>query len=162
MSELAAVSAAKSVLGASGSTELTIRNIFRFTEAWANAAAIAGTTALAEQPACRVKQKCRLVGVSFVTAAAVTANGTNFFTLLLDKRPVSAPGTPVNLITFAADTPTTDDIAAFTEKAIYPAAPGTDFNLAEGDVLTAEVTKTGGTGLAFPACTVTFIFEARD
>ena len=168
MSELAAVSAAKSVLGASGSSEATIRNLFRFEKAWYVDTAAATTTAIAEQVAVRVKQKCRLVGVLFNPAAAVTGAATNFFTLLVDKRTAAVPGTPVNLITYAADTATTDDAAAFGSKDLYTTtyiaggvAAGNDFNLGEGDVVTCEVTK-AGTGMTYPISSVSFIFEARD
>lgn len=148
-------------------SEENIKKTLRFQEVWLNAASIAGTTALAEQAAGRVKQKCRLVGAAFIPSAGVTANGTNFFTLLVDKRPAALPGTPVNLITFAADTPTTDDIAAWTAKefignATYAPAAAADYDFAEGDAFTVEVTKSGGAGLAFPAGSLVLYFEGRD
>lgn len=168
MSELAAVSAAKSLMGLSGSSELTVRNLFRFSASWKNDTAAATTTAIAEQVAHRVKQKSRLVGIAFLGAAAVTAGATNFFSLVIRKRTTAAPATPVALATYAADTTTTDDAVAFGTKDLYTttylaggAAPGTDFNFLEGDVVTVEVTK-AGTGMTFPIADVEFIFEARD
>lgn len=147
--------------------EKNVRDTLRFQGLWQNAAAIAGTTALAEQPGGRVKQKCRLVAAVFVPAAGVTANGTNYFTLLIDKRTAAVPGTPVNLITYAADTPTDDDMAAFTAEdlmatATYAPGAATAYDFAEGDTWTVEVTKTGGSGLAFPAGSLQLIFEPRD
>lgn len=147
--------------------EETVKKTFRSPQEWVNTAAIAGTTALGEFTAGRVKQKCRLVGAAFIPSAAVTANATNFFTLLIDKRTAAVPGTPVNVITFAADTPTTDDIAAWTAKefignATYAPGAAADYEFAEGDTFTVEVTKTGGSGLAFPAGTLQLIFEGRD
>ncbi len=150
-------------------TEENVKKSLRWAEAWDNAAAVAGTTAIAEAVAARVKQKSRLVGAIFSPNAAVTGAATNFFNILIDKRPTSAPGTPVNLITYAADTVTTDDAAAFGSKDLYVAAyiaggaaAGADFDFEEGDVATVEVTKSGGSGMSFPAGRVTLIFAPRD
>ena len=149
------------------SAEETVKKTLRFTEVWTNAASIAGTTALAEVVAGRVKQKGRLVGAAFIPSSAVTANATNFFTLLVDKRTAAVPGTPVNLLTLAVDTVTTDDIAAFTAKELVgttyaTAAAATDYDFAENDTFTVEVTKTGGSGLAFPTGSLVLVFEGRD
>lgn len=132
-------------------------------------AAVTTTTAIAEFSACRARQKCRVVGVRIIPDAAVTGAATNFFTVLLAKRPASAPGTPVNLVTYAADTPTTDDMVAFGVKnlladatlATYvPTALSADFELLEDDVLTWAVTK-AGTGMTFPAALLQIALEPR-
>lgn len=132
--------------------------------------ALATTTALAEKVLIRVKRKCRLVGAYVSPSAAVTGAATNFFTVLIDKRLAAAPATNVNLITYAADTATTDDIAAFGSKdllaaatlATYLTAPtAADLNFEEGDVATLEITK-AGTGMTFPIAEVRLIFEPRS
>jgi hypothetical protein len=140
----------------------------RWTQEWRSDTAAATTTAIAEQVAARVKQKSRLIGVLFLPAAAVTGAATNFFTLLIDKRTAAVPGTPVNLISYVADTPTTDDAAAFGSKDLYvttyiagAVAAGADFDLEEGDVVTVEVTKAAA-GMTFPIASVQLVFEARD
>ncbi len=154
----------------SSGAEDQMRKITRQAEDFRNSAALATTTALAESVAIRARQKCRLVAAVFCPDAAVTGAATNFFTLLVAKRPASAPGTPVNLITYAADTATTDDAAAFGSKdllaaatyATYvPTATSSDFDLNEGDVITVQVTKASG-GMTFPASAVHFQLEARD
>jgi hypothetical protein len=144
--------------------ESDMKQLFRWFVHWHNDASVAGTTAIAEQVGHTCKQKGRVIAARIVANAAVTANATNFFTLLVDKRTAAVPGTPVNLITFAADTPTTDDLAAWTNKDLmaYKTATDTDLDVAVGDVLTFEVTKTGGSGLAFPNAFVEVIFESRD
>lgn len=147
--------------------EPKVRKLFTSFVHWHNDASVAGTTAIAEQVGHFAKQRCRVIAARLVTNAAVTANGTNFFTLLIDKRTAAVPGTPVNLFTFAADTPTTDDVAAWTAKNLFvspyrAAVADADYNLEEGDLITFEVTKTGGSGLAFPNAWVEVILEARD
>jgi hypothetical protein len=147
-----------------------MRKITRQTTTWNNDTAAATTTAITEQVAIVARQKSRLIASKFAPGAAVTGAATNFFTLLIAKRPASAPGTPVNLITFAADTATTDDVAAFAARdllaaatlATYvPTAASADFDLEEGDVLTVAVTK-AGTGMTFPIAAVYLSLEARS
>lgn len=148
--------------------ERTVRKLVQFSEGYVQDTALATTTALSERAAVRVKQKSRLVGAWFVPDTAVTGAATNFFTLLVDKRAAALPGTPVNLLTYAADTAGTDDIAAFASKDLMvPAyitgggAPDATFDFAEGDVATVEVTKAAA-GMTFPSGRVVFLFEARD
>ncbi len=139
----------------------------RWEASWLNAADAATTTAISERVVFRAKRKCRILGIWFVPTSAVTGAATNFFTLLIDKRPATAYGTPVNLVTYAADTVTEDDAAAFTPKdigpavATYPVADKTVFHLLRGDVVTAEVTK-AGTGMTYPVSQVLFMIEPRD
>lgn len=132
-----------------------VRAPFMRVAQWMNDADVTGTNAVAERPIFRAKRPCRVRAASIVAAAAVTAHGTNYWTLLIDKRTAAAPGTPVNVLTFAADTPTTDDLAAFDDKDLSANLTTTaaDLALAVGDVLTVEITKAGA-GLTFPVATV--------
>lgn len=162
---------AASIAGNSSSDpENEMRKMVSQNNHWVNDAAATGTNAIAEIPFFVARQKCRIVGVKFCPQAAITGTASNFFTLLVAKRPASAPGTPVNLVTYAADTPTTDDIAAYAARDLLaaatlstyvPSAAGTDFELQEGDVLTMQVTKTG-TGMTFPTGAVTVLAEPRS
>ena len=149
--------------------ENEVKKLSQQVSTWNNDTALATTTAAAEQVAIVARQACRLVGARFAPGAAVTGAATNFFTLLIAKRPATAPGTPVNLITYAADTATTDDVAAFAARdllaaatlATYvPTATGNDFDLEEGDVLTIAVTK-AGSGMTFPISAVSLMLEPR-
>lgn len=162
---------AASVAGSSSSDpENEVRKMTSQGGTWVNDAAQTGTNAIAEIPVFVARQKCRVVGLKFCPQAAITGTATNYFTLLIAKRPASAPGTPVNLVTFAADTATTDDIAAYAARDLLaastlltyvPSAAGTDFELQEGDVLTMQVTK-AGTGMTFPTGAVTILAEPRS
>ncbi len=149
--------------------EQELRKLTRQVSTWNNDTALATTTAAAEQVAIVARQACRLVGVRLAPGAAITGAATNFFTLLIAKRPATAPGTPVNLITYAADTPTTDDIAAFAARdllaaatlATYvPTATSNDFDMEEGDVLTVAVTK-AASGMTFPIAALSLALEPR-
>lgn len=146
------------------------RDALRFENKFHTTLALATNTALPEQVAARVKRKCRLVGAYFLPGAAITGTATDFFTLLIDKRTAATPGTPINLITYAADTPTTDDAAAFGSKdllaaatyATYvPTATAANFDFEVGDVATVEVTKSTATGMTWPVSTIVLIFEPR-
>lgn len=133
---------------------------------WQNETAAATTVAIAESTFFRAERKCRILKIEVILDAAVTGTATNFFTLLIDKRPASAYGTPVNVSSYAADTATTDDAAAFTPKSIgfgttYGSATSSVFDMAIGDVLTAEVTKAAG-GMTFPRGIVYVQVEPRD
>lgn len=111
---------------------------------WVNAAAVAGTTAIAETPFDYVPFAAVVKRVVWVPGAAVTANGTNFFTLLIRKR--SAADAYAAATTLATRSLAATNAVAFTPEVITPSV----FSLAAGDVLIAEVTKSGGSGLAFP------------
>lgn len=151
--------------GASGN-ELEVRKTLRQAARWLNDAAVATNTAISERPICTAKMKSRIVKVKFVPAASVTGTATDFFTLILRKRTAALPGTQVALISFAADTATTDDAAAFAEKdllvaAYKNAAAETAFDLEEGDCVTAEVTKSSATGMTYPVGEVRIELEPR-
>lgn len=138
----------------------------RWEAAYHNDTALTTTTALTERFVLRAKRKSRITGIWLVSTSAVTGTASNFFTVLLDKRPATDYTTPTNVVTFAADTVTTDNLVAFTPKDIGPAssyavADLTVFNLLRGDVLTLEITK-DGTGMTFPVASVMFQLEPRD
>ena len=143
--------------------EAEMRGMSRQISSWKNEAAVAGTTAIAERVVCRARQKSRLMVAELIAATATTANGTNYLTVILRKRTAAAPGTQVQLVTFAMDTPTTDDLAAFTRKDLIGYQDGTNaaMEFEEGDTLTVEVTKTGGSGLAYPIGELSVQFEPR-
>lgn len=150
-------------VGASGN-EGEIRRIARQPIAWKNEASVAGTTALAERVLATARQKSRLLELKLRTPTAVTGDGTNYFTVVIKKRTSALPGTQVAIATFAADTVTTDNLVAFTAKDLLgysDALAGTAFDLEEGDMLTVEVTKTGGSGLAFPIAEIFGVLEPR-
>jgi hypothetical protein len=129
-----------------------------------NAAAVAGTTAIAEVPIGSIKMPMRLVEAKLCPGTATTANATNYLTVLVDARLAATPFTARNLITFAMDTPTTDDLTAFDEKDLmaYATATLADLSVSEGEIITVEVTKTGGSGLAYPIGTLELRFAPRD
>lgn len=149
---------------ASAGAEDEMRKLTRQTASWKNEAAIAGTTAAAERVVTRARQKSRLMTCQLFAATATTANGTNYLTVIVRKRTAATPGTQVALITFAMDTPTTDDLAAFTVKDLLTYQDGTNaaFDLEEGDLITVEITKTGGSGLAYPIADLSVTLEPRS
>jgi hypothetical protein len=132
-----------------------------------NAAAVAGTTALAERTVFRAKRKSRIVGIWIIADTATVAHGTEYLSVLIDKRAATDYTTAVNIVTFNMDTPTTDNLVAFTPKDIGPGsahavADKSKFDLLLGDAVTFEVTKTGASGLAYPISMVLFQLEPRD
>jgi len=93
----------------------------------------------------------RVVSVKFLPSTAVTAGATHFGTILIDKRPASGPGTPVNVATRSL---AATNMVAFTEESATLTATAADLLLVAGDALTFEITKTMN-GLAIPAGVVT-------
>lgn len=84
--------------------------------------------------------------VSIIPEAALTANATNYRTFRLINKGQNGAGSTV-VASFATDTPTTDDLAAFDEKAIPLSGTAANLEVAEGDVLAIDETVTG-TGVA--------------
>jgi len=80
-----------------------------------------------------------VIGVSITPEAAVTANATNYRTFRVVNKGQAGAGTTV-VATFATDTVTTDDLAAFDEKAIPLSSTAADLVVAEGDILVADET----------------------
>lgn len=119
----------------------------------------AAGTATTETGVFRFEEDVQITGIYFVPSAAVTAHGTNFATLLVDKRD-GAGGAATNLATFATDTVTTDDMAAFVPKALPLTATTADLILSAGNVLTIEITK-GGTGVVIPRGSWIVNYEER-
>lgn len=97
----------------------------------------------------------RVVGIEWTPKAAVTANGTNYFTLRVRNRTTGAGNVELGTRSYVA----TNSVAFTKETAGVTAnfaLSGTAANLivAKGDVITVEKVNTG-TGLAMPAGTVT-------
>jgi hypothetical protein len=97
----------------------------------------------------------KITGVKWVPAAAVTANGTNFFTLTLRNRTTGA-GTALPAQRSYAAT----NSVAFVAEAMTLSGTTADLNVAAGDVLTVEKLVTG-TGLAMPDGVVQVTYQAR-
>jgi hypothetical protein len=90
--------------------------------------------------------------VTIIPEAAVTANATNFRTFRVVNKGQAGAGTTV-VATFATDTVTTDDLAAFDEKTIPLSGTAANLVVAAGDVLAADETVTG-TGVAHGGYTI--------
>lgn len=162
-----ALQALIAILTAGSSTnEAEMRLIASQSAKFNNTLALATNTALPEQVAAVARQKSRLLSVKFRPGAALTGTATDFMTVIVRKRTKATPGTQVALISYAVDTATTDDVAAFGEKdlmvAVYKnAAAETAFDFEAGDVVTVEVTKSTATGMTLPVSTLDMIFEPR-
>ncbi len=81
-----------------------------------------------------------VTGVTIVPEAAGTANATNFRTFRVVNKGADGSGSTV-VASFATDTPTTDDLKAFDEKAVALSATAANLVVKEGDVLVADETK---------------------
>lgn len=96
--------------------------------------------------------------VTVVSEAAVTANATNFRTIRVLNKGQAGTGSTV-VASLALDTPGTDNLVAFDEKAIPLSATAADLVVAAGDVLAADETVTG-TGLAHGGYTIKVTYSA--
>jgi hypothetical protein len=76
----------------------------------------------------------------------VTANGSTYRTFTLVNKGQDGNGTTA-IAVFATDTPTTDDIADFDEKALTLSSTAADLVVAKGDIL-ALVETHASTGVA--------------
>ncbi len=96
-------------------------------------------------------------GVKWVPGAAITANGTNFFTLTPRNRAASGSGTvvPATARSYAA----TNSVANVAET-LALSSTASDLLVSAGDVLTAHVTHTAS-GLAVPAGLLQLYLRAR-
>jgi hypothetical protein len=90
--------------------------------------------------------------VTIIPEAAVTANATNYRTFRVVNKGQAGSGTTV-VASFATDTVTTDDLAAFDEKALTLSAVEGATTVAEGDVLVADETITAA-GVAHGGYTI--------
>lgn len=128
-------------------------------------AALATTTALAEQPIFIARRKMRVVGVRFSPGAAVTGNAA-YFSLVIAVRHIAAPATQKIIATYSADATPSKDIAAFGSRDLWAAgdvnaaAADADFILLAGDVVTLTVTKPGS--MTFPISVTDLVLEYRD
>lgn len=86
-----------------------------------------------------------VTGVTVVSEAAVTANGTNYRTLRVLNKGQSGAGSTV-VASQPLDTPGTDDLTAFDEETIALSGTAANLNVAAGDILAWDETVTG-TGL---------------
>lgn len=112
--------------------------------------ATAGT--VSEVVAFRAPFKLTITAVRLLADAAVTANATNFATIEVRNKGAAGSGTVV-MASHAFDTVTTDDVAAFDEKALVLSATAANLDAAEGDVIAIRKTV-GGTGLAVAGAVV--------
>lgn len=144
--------------------ETQFRKFTYETKVWDNKAAVTGTVAVGEHIIGSMKMPARLVEAKFCPDAAATGNATHYFTLLVAARLAASPFTSRNLITYAADTVTTDNLVQWDEKdlAAYFNATVANLDVAEGELVTVAVTKTGSDGLSFPAGTLELRFRPRD
>jgi hypothetical protein len=81
----------------------------------------------------------RVSSVTIVPEAALTAHATNFRTFRVLNKGQGGVGTTV-VASFATDTPSTDDLAAFDEKAIPLSGTPANLLVAAGDILAADET----------------------
>lgn len=87
-----------------------------------------------------------VTAVSIKSEAAVTAHATDYRTFTLINKGAAGAGTTV-VASLALDTPTTDNLVAFDEKALNLSGTAADLVVAEGDVLAIAETVAGN-GLA--------------
>lgn len=80
-----------------------------------------------------------VTSVTITPEAAVTAHATNYRTFRVVNKGQAGAGTTV-VATFATDTVSTDDLAAFDEKEIPLSGTAANLVVAEGDILAADET----------------------
>lgn len=99
-----------------------------------------------EVPIVQLPARALITAVKWVPGAAITANGTNFFTLNVRNR-ASGAGTvvPAGPRAYSA----TNGVAT-TPETLTLSSTATDLQAAAGDLLTAHFTHSGS-GLAIPA-----------
>lgn len=98
----------------------------------------------------------KITAVKWLPAAAVTADGTNYFTLNLRNRKADASGTALPASRSYAAT----NSAAHVPEAMTLSATAADLNVNAGDVLTVSKVN-AGTGLAMPKGTVQVHAQVR-
>lgn len=97
----------------------------------------------------------KITGVKWVPKAAITADGSNYFTLNLRNRTTGAGSALPASRSYAATNST-----AFVAEDMTLSGTAADLLVAAGDVLTVSKVNTG-TGLAMPAGTVQVHAQAR-
>lgn len=103
----------------------------------------------------RVPFRATITGVSWTPAAAITANGSNYFTLRVRNRTTGAGDVEIATRSYAATNST-----AFTPEAATLSGTAANLDVAEGDLITVEKLVTG-TGLAMPDGVVQVHYKAR-
>jgi len=88
----------------------------------------------------------KVVGVSIIPNAALTAHATDYRTFSVVNKGADGSGS-TSIATFATDTVTTDDLVAFDEKALTLSATAANLDVAEGDII-AAVETVAGSGVA--------------
>lgn len=95
-----------------------------------------------ESPIWRAPIACRVTAVRYLAETAITGTATNYGTLSLQNKGTAGSGT-TEIATFAFDTPTTDDVAAFDEKALTLSGTPANLVLAAGDVVSVKKAVAG-------------------
>lgn len=109
-----------------------------------------------EVPIVRPPWNATITSITYIPGAAITANGTNFFTLTPRNRQTGAGAvTPATARSWAA----TNSVST-TPEALTLSTTATDLQVAANDVLTAHFTHTAS-GLAIPASLVQVTFKLR-
>lgn len=108
-----------------------------------------------EVPIARLPFKARVTAITWVPGAAITANGTNFFTLTCRNR-----GSGAGIVVMATRAYSATNGVATTPETLTLSATEADLLAAAGDVLTAHFTHSG-TGLAIPAGLVQIQYQVR-
>ncbi len=116
--------------------------------------ATAGT--LADWVIMRADSNITIPAVRFTPNAAITANGTNYFTLTLTNKGAAAAGsTAVATRAWSAT-----NSVAFVSETMTLSSTAADLNVASGDVLVL-VRTVASSGLAMPDMTVTVKYKLR-
>lgn len=110
-----------------------------------------------EVPIVRLPFNAKITSLVWVPSAAITANGTNYFTLTPRNRGAAGAGAaiPATARSYASV-----NSAALTPEALVLSGTAADLLAVAGDVLTASFTHTGS-GLAIPAGLVQVSLQVR-
>lgn len=105
-----------------------------------------------------VKAKLKSVHLLLTGATTLTGHASNYASIILDKYSSAGAGN-ANVLTWATDTATTDDLAVYTPKDISAGIVDTAAVCDAGSNLSIQITKTGS-GVIVPALRVICVFEA--
>lgn len=101
----------------------------------------------------------QVLSAYFLTAGTITAHGTNYTTLALNKRD-GAGGAATVMASRATDTVTTDDVAAFVPWALTLSGTVANTQFASGNVLSVSGTKASA-GVTVPTGVVVVVYKER-
>lgn len=107
----------------------------------------------------RIRTNCTITAAYFLTAGTITANGTNYTTLALNKYD-GAGGAGAVAASRATDTVATDDVAALVPWALDNSGTAANLSLSAGNVLGVTGTKASA-GVAVPAGVVVVNVKER-